>query len=102
MKLSFVFIIMLILALVFASGCTSSNMGSGPTSTPQDGTCQITDYHNGVVYFGCSENDYANALSDYIGKNNVTATSASVVTNYSQMNYIVGYIVTFKPNEVCK
>ena len=100
--LGIVAIVLSVITLVYIFDVSSSkNVGSDPTSTPQDGTCQITDYHNEVVYFGCRESNYANALSDYIGKNNVTATSASVVVPFNAY-FVSGYVVTFKKNEVCK
>lgn len=56
------FIAVAVLSATFSlAGCDSA---SNPKNVGQ-GACSVVDYRNGVLYFPCTEDAFANSLSQY-------------------------------------
>jgi hypothetical protein len=91
----------LLAAIIGCAGCTSSQRSSSAgvslSSYDPGDTCPITDYGNGVAFFGCKEGAFASELSRYIEKNDVIITSIADVPSISAYNGNAGYIVVSRP-----
>jgi hypothetical protein len=84
----------LIIAFSFLAGCTNE------IDDNSDNTCSQTDYDNGIIYFGCTQANFAMELSAYIEKHNVTIVAISPVThNVGYNTPIKGYFVVVEKME---
>ena len=97
-------LLLLLVILIIATGCIGKqNIDGGVDvgivysgSASNSDACRISDYGNGVLFFGCTGGSFASGLSQYIEKENVTITSIAPVPNAAAYNGLTGYIVVVK------
>jgi hypothetical protein len=93
MRILYIALIAYVCAFVFVSGCVNSNRIDVPE---QVSDCQIKDYDNGVLYFGCVDNSFAMSLSKYISDHPNTTILSISGTNQDFYGEDHGYIVVIK------
>jgi hypothetical protein len=103
-------LVIVVVGVVFAAGCTSNGFAdlvpkgyaeqanNAPTvvQTHIPKACIILEYGNGVMIFKCDETRFAEALSEYIAKNNVTVTAIAGVPDRESYMRMIGYYVVVK------
>lgn len=87
----------LIISLVAVTGCTETRKLTTDEDLSIAHECTgVKDYGNGVLYFDCNEEYFAYALSDHIGKFDVTVTAIAPAPTWSSSTFYKGYFVVVK------
>ena len=89
--MKYIAMILIIALMIVSMGCTASQDQNLQTSDVA--VCPITDFGNGVIFFGCTDILFITSLSDYIEKNNVRVNSMTTVPDSFQYNAAFGYVV---------
>ena len=91
--------VLLFLTSVFTFLSCNNTSDEKSVKTTKQVDAKVVDYHNNVYYFACTQENFANALSQFINKHQELQLVAMTGDGTGTYGVDDGYFVVFKKNE---